>query len=260
MSVGSVRLDIRSDVEDLAGFAGQPPNRLFVAVHRPRTLPATATLVVCPPILSDLAVHYRREVLLGRALAALGVAVTRFQYRGTGNSHGDPAETTFETLVEDAHVATAIALELGPRDGLAYLGTRVGALVAAAASRPVGAPLILWEPVTDGASYWREAFRARLIRSVSESGGGHPPVRDAAGQLAAAGWIDLLGYRVTRRLHDSLRDRALAAELGPRPGPVLRLDKRESRGRWWFNPEPSVEEISPAAELISAWLSSVGAP
>jgi alpha-beta hydrolase superfamily lysophospholipase len=256
IDVGSIRSDALG--EDRVGFAGSPPNRLFVAVHAPHRSPARALLVVCPPILADLAAQYRREVLLGRALAALGVCVVRFQYRGSGNSEGDPSETTFETLVEDTYVAAATALAVGPAGRLALMGTRVGALVAAAAARRYpAARLIVWEPV-DGAAYWREAFRARRIGGMTEHAG--RPVPGAEEELDRAGWLDLLGYRVDRRLYHSLRTRTLSGELGHDPRPLLRVDRTGSGESWWFGPGPGLAEVGPAAELISAWIAREPAP
>jgi alpha/beta superfamily hydrolase len=241
-------------VEDRVGYAGRSPNRLFVVVHAPREAPATAALVVCAPILADVPADYRREVLLGRALAALGVAVVRFHYRGWGNSEGDASLTTFEALVADADVATAAAPAGVPPGRLAFLGTRVGALVAAAAARRhPAARLVVCEPV-DGADYWREAERARRVRGMTGSGDGTAASADA--ELDRTGWFDLLGYRVDRALYESVRTRTLATELGPGPRPVLRLDGPESRRRWWFSSEAAAGDVGSAAGQVSAWLAS----
>lgn len=243
MDIGCVRGDGR--IEDRVGYTGRPPHRLFVVVHAPCATPA-ATLVVCSPILADHAADYRREVLLGRALAALGVAVVRFHYRGWGNSEGDVSLTTFETLVEDANTAARDA----PAGRLAFLGTRVGALVAAAAARRhPAAGLVLCEPV-DGAAYWGEALRARRIRGMTGSGDGTAPSVEM--ELDRSGWFDLLGYRVDRAFYDSVRSRTLAAELGGNP--VLRLDGPGTRRRWWFNTEPATGDVAAAAERVGAWL------
>ena len=48
-------------------------------------------VVACPSIYQDLFAGYRDEVLLARSLAARGIAVQRFHYRGAGHSDGDVA-------------------------------------------------------------------------------------------------------------------------------------------------------------------------
>ena len=235
------RVDPATGVTERAGFTGS----LFVVRYLPAA-PVGLALVLCPPILADQAVHYRREVLLARALGARGVEVVRFHPRGTGNSHGDPLETTFETLVADARAAAGLV----QADRAAFLGTRVGALVAAAAHP--GTPLVLWDAI-DGADFWREAFRARRIRGLVDGAGRGGPIDDAEAQLDSVGSVDVLGYRVGRPLYESVRSRTLAGELGAAERHLLRLD---GGGRWWFNPQPGQEEVEPVADRIAAWLPS----
>jgi pimeloyl-ACP methyl ester carboxylesterase len=239
---GVARTDERTGVRERVGFLGRPPDQLFAALYEPPA-PARAAVVICPSILADLTHNYRREVALSRALAARGVAAARFHYRGTGNSHGEPSAVTFETLVDDARTAAAL---LGSRSRCraAFLGTRVGALVAAAAAGD--APLVLWEPVTDGTGYWREAFRAQRIRDLTRTG---RPGPDPERALADVGWTDLLGHRVHDALYRSLRERTLGA--GRR---VLTLDTTADRRGWWFNPAPGLDEVDVAAERICSWL------
>jgi hypothetical protein len=244
---GVARTDDRTGVGEGAGFLGSPPGQLFAALHEPAT-PARAAIVVCPSILADQVVNYRREVLLARALASLGVAAVRFHYGGTGTSQGEPAAITFETLVEDARTAAALATSIGGR--VAFLGTRVGALVAAAAGRDADAPLVLWEPAADGAGYWREAFRAQRVRDLTRTG---RPGPDPVLALKSVGWTDLLGHRVHSALYRSLRPRTLAAELGAGRR-VLALDAAADPRGWWFNPTPSVERVDASAQRIASWL------
>ena len=48
-----------------------------------------------------------------------------------------------------------------------FLGTRVGAIVAAAQARErAGARLALWDPVLDGDGYVRDALRSRLMADM----------------------------------------------------------------------------------------------
>lgn len=158
-------------------------------------------VVICSPILMEQSKTYRHEVLLARSLAARGIAVQRIHYRGTGHSGGDDAEVTHETMVEDT---LAAAKRFVARTGvrrLGFVGTRWGALVAGAAIRryPHG-PLVLWEPVVDGAQYFRELVRARLVRELRL---GHPTGASAntwQQELEQHGWTDILGYALHRPL------------------------------------------------------------
>lgn len=183
--------------------------------------PANLGVVICSSILVEQLTNYRPEVLLARGLAARGFAVQRFHYRGTGLSGGENTDATWETMCEDAAAATERLRSRAHVDGVAFIGARWGAAVAAAVARsyPAG-PLVLWEPVLDGKRYFREMIRARLVREVKD--------RRFAGatdlwktELAERGWVDLLGYTLHRALYESGQGVDLEALLAGRRSSVL---------------------------------------
>ena len=182
--------------------------------------PIIGGLLVCSPMDAETLRHYRKEVLLGRALAPLGVAVLRFHYRGAGNSDCEAEDITYDSMREDALTASAwLADRIGTSD-LAFLGTRWGALTAAAAAaeRP-GAPIVLWEPALDTATYFRESLRWRRIRDLHR--GTETSTEDMLEAMRTAGQIDVLGHPLGRALYESSAGRALREELGDDPRPVL---------------------------------------
>jgi hypothetical protein len=109
---------------------------------------------------------------------------------------------------------------------LSFVGTRWGALVAAAAAaRFADAPLVLWEPVTDAARYFREVFRSALMRALRD---GAKEARSAANmtdELHRTGSVDVLGYPIHATLYDSASSVTLAGAIGrvPRPALVLQM-------------------------------------
>src|SRR6185295_6117614 len=109
----------------------------------------------------------------------------RFHYRGNGNSDGDEAAVTFDSLVADARdAANALKAWTGVRE-VTFLGTRFGGLIAAAAARLEGArDVVLWEPVLEARGYFREANRARLVQSASRGEGQGSTYEDMLAQLA----------------------------------------------------------------------------
>ncbi|MDP8959415.1 MAG: alpha/beta hydrolase, partial [Actinomycetota bacterium] len=124
-----------------AWWFGPDGQRLFGFLHLPEGRPR-AGIVVCSPLHAEFLRNYRREVLVARALAARGFAVQRFHYRGTGSSDGQASEATYETMRQDALLAAGHVLERSGATRLGFLGTRWGALVAAAGAAGFpGAPL-----------------------------------------------------------------------------------------------------------------------
>lgn len=114
---------------------------------------------------------------LASALAARGHHVLRFDYRGTGDSAGEPDDATVEACVEDAQIASQELRESPQVRKVSLVGMRLGAAVAAmAATRGLEVDnLVLWEPVVRGARYLAEletldaAMRLRLLLSGRQS-------------------------------------------------------------------------------------------
>lgn len=216
------RIDTRMGIEERVCFFGPRPV-LFGCVHAPVT-PAIATIVFCPPVDADFHLSYRKHVLVARFLAAAGIAVQRFHYRGTGNSYGNGEDTTFEGLVDDALRAADLVLPSAQATAVAFLGAGWGALVAAAAAaRFPGASLILWQPVTDPARYYREAVLAAMTHETVATWSTEPR-REILEELERNGAADIVGYTIHRRLYETSKRRTLVGELGSRPRPVLLID------------------------------------
>lgn len=207
-----------------AEFFGPQGARCFGALMTPLDTP-TAGVVVCSPTQAEFPKNYRRELLLSRLLAERGVAVQRFHYRGAGHSDGDAEDLSFETMLIDTLAASERLRRLAGVTSLAFLGTRVGALVAAAAAAELDAvALALWDPVVDPSGYLREVLRARLMSELA--GGATTPTSEATllEELERKGWVDVLGYSVHRSLHESLRGRGLVRQVGPGAQAVLLVE------------------------------------
>jgi hypothetical protein len=265
----------------------------FRFVHLPgaESSQVVSGAVVCPSLGDEARRNYRREFLLGRALATRGIPVERFHYRGTGSSQGDPAAVTFHTMVEDA-VAAGRRLERETRvRRLAFVGTRWGALVASAAGRRFERPaLVLWEPAVDGASFFRELFRVSAIRELSARGGNGSS--QALRRLRAEGSMDIRGHEFHLALYDSAAGLSLEEEVSGKAASVLlaqfsakrslrpayaRLVERlrgagvrvdvhfvERREQWWFiNPRQETPTGGPWSQRLvdatAAWIGRAAA-
>ena len=190
---------------------------------------ATSCVIVCSSVFSDFTSNYHRERLLARTLATNGHGVIRFHYAGEGNSEGDRRDMTFLSLCQDASAVLHHASALG-FSKFALLGTRLGALVAAAtvASMPL-VPLALWEPVADSHSFISEAQRARRISRTARGLGS-----EASGwtdELVRDGVLDVLGYDLHQSFLDSLKSVDLLNIVGTRPRPIFIARFRERSRR-----------------------------
>lgn len=189
--------------------------------HEPLN-PAGRGIVICPSIYMDRIRTYRAEVSLARSLAARGVTVMRFDYRGFGHSDGETADVTYGRMVEDAVAAGDVLRKSGDIDTMAFLGIRIGALVAASvAAKLDDAPLVFWDPILRGKDYFTEAFRALAISRISEGGEVRGTHRSPTTQILERGMVDLLGLPMYRNLYESIEARQLGGELQGRGRSIL---------------------------------------
>ncbi len=228
----SIRRDPRSGATEIASFSGPHDNLRFSITHLPARN-AWAGVVVCSPIKYEHMKFYRVEVALARTLVNHGIAVQRFHYRGAGHSDGANGAMTYGSMLEDALAgADRLRMEAGVAR-LAFVGTRVGALVAAAAAaRFERAPLLLWEPVMDADDYVLEIVRAERLSQLRSGRPvvGDRPARGTLESLVEHGELEALGFKVERRLYDSLKQLELASLLGCGQGLVLLMQLARGDG------------------------------
>lgn len=180
--------------------------RLFAVHHRPPGQ-ARRGLVLCPALAEEKLWSHRVYVSLARELAAQGIAVLRFDFRGEGDSDLDFEEATLESRIQDTLRAAAVLLEREP--GLRrclFLGHRIGCAIAArAAARaaPVVEGVIAWDPVESGAAYFMQWLRATLASQMVATG--KAPTRAALVKALEEGRsVTIEGYGITPRLYREL--------------------------------------------------------
>jgi pimeloyl-ACP methyl ester carboxylesterase len=285
-SPGSLRVDRVSGVREHAFFSpyhdpdGDDAEQMFVCLHEPPSEPVGG-VVICSSVLADLLANYTREVHLARHLASRDYVVARVHHRGTGNSDGDPARVTLDTICDEARwTSRQLRNRLGPRP-LAAVGTRWGAWSAAAvASQWPNVPLIVCEPVLDFSRYFLEAMRNRAIGALfARSGGASGHNIDEL--IDEHGSADVLGTIVHRALYDSTlaRDPCTMFSGTPRPVLLVQFGGREPRDdhralcarlraegwtidvrvidlveSWWFRTGPRVALHEELNETVADWL------
>lgn len=223
----AVRTDERNRYSEVLEFFGDGPDRLAGCTHVPLGDPIGG-VVVCSPLFNEALKNFRREVDLSRALAARGFATQRFSYRGSGNSDGVPEAMTFEALCDDARAATQRLRENAGVTHPVFLGTRFGALVAAAVAAGLDdAPLVLIEPVLAADRFFAEGLRAKAVGDVvnqsrhGDAAAGPRSRKEILEVLESTGRIDIFGFTLGRDLYRSSAGRTLEGVLGDRPRPIL---------------------------------------
>lgn len=136
-------------------FFGTSGSQLFGAYDAP-SANARSGAVLCYPLAWEYMRAHGTFRHLARQLAAAGHHVLRFDYSGTGDSAGDCEDVaSAELWIADIHAAIEELRDVAQVRQVALIGLRFGAVLAALAARGRHdvSRLVLWEPVTDGATY-----------------------------------------------------------------------------------------------------------
>lgn len=190
-------------------YFGSSDRPLFGVYHPPENGPVgTDGVVLCPPLGREYVHAHRALRRLAESLAAEGTHVLRFDYGGCGDSAGDASEGRIGRWTEDLGTAVEELRATGGAREIGLVGLRLGAALAALGCRERDdvRSLVLWEPVTDGASYLDHLVSGhrRMIRDR------HPPLRDGSG---AGGEREAFGFPIPDGLREELQGLDLL-ELG----------------------------------------------
>ena len=216
MSAAS-HVDRATGIEERLELVPTPRGLLYTWIARPPG--ARSCVLVCSSLLGDFTANYHRERELGRALSSMGHGAIRFHYAGEGNSQGERRDMTFATLCADALAVMAHGRSLGFTE-FALLGTRLGALVAAATvAQSRSAPIALWEPTADLRRFITEAQRAQGMSQLAQEQ--VDTATDWRQELEQTGMLDLLGYDIYSPLVESLLGLDLLEIIGSQARPVF---------------------------------------
>lgn len=206
-------------------------------------------LIHCHSVGVEQLTSYRNESLVARAASANGFPVLRFHARGHGDSAGDFADVTLDTLTEDAMAAAEEARRRSGARQVVWLGVRFGAYVAAAAMRRRDdtAGLILWEPELRVDQYFRKMLRGMLFSAVAHGMKPAASVDDLLAEVEREGRVDVHGYYLHRTLAHSVRGLELEPLLQGWGGPTLLVQVQARPG------------LAPAHAALAAALEQRGA-
>lgn len=147
-------------------FFGPSTKRLFGSYYYPQPPnPKKYGIVLCYPIGPEYVRSHRVIHQLAKRLSAVGFCVLKFDYFGSGDSHGDFEEGNIKQWTEDIFTAIEEMRARLTLEKVCLIGLRFGAtlsLVTAASRNDVEA-LVLWEPVIKGNTYLEELVRAHNI-------------------------------------------------------------------------------------------------
>ncbi|HOX08605.1 MAG TPA: alpha/beta fold hydrolase [Planctomycetota bacterium] len=256
-----------------------PAGPLFAVLHTPDgdRPPATAALLLAPGGDEKRAAH-GAMARLARTLCTAGAAALRFDCRGTGDSAGEAADVTLESMEQDA---TAAADFLRARSGgapLVLVGVRLGASLALRLGPVLGAArVVAVAPILSGATWLRQergrtALRRSMIARELAAAGAAPGTGTASARTdLPAGAEDLAGMPIGAEMIAGLgrldllaapagadAPETLIVQVSPRRTPlseIARLGEAQRARVECLNLEPFWQplespDVGPLAELI----------
>ncbi|WP_174440951.1 alpha/beta fold hydrolase [Azospirillum formosense] len=178
-------------------------------------------VVLCAPYGGEALATHRAWRRFAERLAAAGSPVLRFDYPGTGNSVGEEGDPSrLDAWLGGIRAAAAHLRAVTGVAEVALVGLRLGALLAAAASRDVRADaLVLLSPFPSGRAFLQE-LRAMALLAARPA--------DAPPAVGPEG-IDSAGFRLTPETAEALRGLDLARMMEAPARRVLILDRPEGR-------------------------------
>src|ERR1043165_8348621 len=185
-------------------------------------------VLLLPSLFEERKSGYAALRRIAESLAAAGHAALRFDYRGSGQSGGEPAKRRWQHLAEDCAVARKTLARLAGQRDAVLLGLRMGATLALQETiRAGGEAVIALAPVIKGAAQvrlWkmRSKIRSELTSENAGIEGGKAPA-SGAGEI-----LDFDGYEVSNAFFDDVAQIDLIKDLGALscPGLVLQLSHR----------------------------------
>ena len=142
-------------------YTGSRERRLYSVYYEPRpSANNEKAVILCYPIGQEYIRCHRMYSNLASKLVQEGVHVVKFDYSGTGDSHGDFSGATIDEWVADIrHIAAELRAGTEARQ-LYIVGVRLGAYLALkyAESEHVDG-MVLLSPIFDGAHFLNEIRR-----------------------------------------------------------------------------------------------------
>jgi alpha-beta hydrolase superfamily lysophospholipase len=132
--------------------------------HAPGGVPNDRAVLIVPPLLNE---QMRCNSALRRIalnLASEGTSVLRFDFSGTGNSGGEPADLSLDDWRSDIVEAISELQQISGGTRLSVIGVRFSAYLIGQVLQDVDLnSLVFWDPVLSKSTWTQQLRRLRML-------------------------------------------------------------------------------------------------
>jgi alpha-beta hydrolase superfamily lysophospholipase len=222
------------DLLECAGYFDVSGAALYTVLHE--VADPVARVLLVGPFASERHFSYHPWVRWARYLAARGIEVLRYDYRGVGESTGSFEEMGFDHWSEDVDLLADWLSSRSQSVPLLLHGLEIGAILAARSfAQGSGDALLLWSPP----AHANQALRSSLMRwagleQLFESAENRRSAADYIRQLEQGLSIEVAGYQWSSslwrrsfdfRLPANLEDDGAAGAAYERPVKMMKLGR-----------------------------------
>ncbi|MCW8132480.1 MAG: alpha/beta hydrolase [Planctomycetota bacterium] len=184
-------------------FASADGTPLYGVLHRPDAAGKTP-VVLAPSLFEERKSAYAALAGMARALASNGHPVLRFDYRGSGESGGDPGVRRWADLAGDLAAAVALLKKESGGASVAPLGLRLGAtLCLQEAARLDAKAVVALAPIVKGSAQAR-LWRLRTKIRAEMTDGGEAAASVGSPAVQTGGVLDFDGFAVAQAFFDDV--------------------------------------------------------
>ena len=187
-------------MNEILKFIETDGERIFSVEHHPETSDPTKAYIFIHPFAEEKLWSHRVYVTTARAFCEKNIWVSRFDFRGHGDSEGEFSESSLERHLADIDSLVTHVKETCPNvSSFGLFGLRLGGAIAAlaAASRDDIDELILWDPVLNGDRYMQDILRSNLATQMAVKGKVEVTREDLIDKMKSGEPINIEGYHLT---------------------------------------------------------------
>lgn len=185
-------------------FFGSSTAPLYGVYHAPSSaISQSQAVLLCAPFGQEYMRSHRAFRQLAMLLNKQGYGVLRFDYKGTGDSYGEPEDASVEDWLDNIVQAADELKHSAQVEKISLVGLRLGGLLASMASQKIDKveQIVLWDSIVSGQEYFDELCLAM------KTGSGH-----ATKALDSDGNIHFNGFMLSKQQLDVLKQRSLATQ------------------------------------------------